>query len=133
LSGPEHLILYHFLSESAAKKLVFFTSTFTFMAISYQPLVPQKQQGASISSIDLDAVDVKHVAYFLAQHTAPRPHVAVDCSTLKCLRTLGVSHVVSQLLVLHQSGASIWLLNVDPVLKRCLRLLRLEPLFLFAD
>jgi len=111
-----------------------FISTYALMTTSFQNLEPNNEQGAPVTTIDLDAVDVKHVAYFLAQHTETlRPQIVVDCSTLKCLRTLGVSHVISQLLVLHQSGASIWLRNVDPILKRCLRLLRLEPLFLFAD
>ena len=53
----------------------------------------------------------------------------VDCQQLACQRTLGVSHVVSQLLRLRQAGAILYLRRVNPALRRCLTLLRLEPLF----
>lgn len=53
----------------------------------------------------------------------------IDCANLACQRTLGVSHVVSQLLLLHQAGARIWLRNVNAPLRRCLQLLKLEELF----
>ncbi len=59
----------------------------------------------------------------------PRPRLLIDCGALKCLRTLGVSYVVSELLVLHNAGADVWLHNVDPVLARCLHLLQLSRLF----
>jgi anti-anti-sigma regulatory factor len=104
------------------------------MATSYQPTVTGKAQGTIIFPVNLDRDDANQLARYLARqprHT--RPQFVVDCGTLKCLRTLGVSHVVSQLLVLHRSGASIWLRNVDPVLKRCLHVLRLESLFLITD
>jgi anti-anti-sigma regulatory factor len=57
------------------------------------------------------------------------PPLYIDCSNLTCQRTLGVSHVVSQLLILHRAGARIWLRNVNASLRHCLRLLQLEPLF----
>ncbi len=60
------------------------------------------------------------------------PPLYIDCGTLTCQRTLGVSHVVSQLLLLHRAGARIWLRNVNAPLRRCLRLLRLEALFHLA-
>jgi anti-anti-sigma regulatory factor len=57
------------------------------------------------------------------------PPLYIDCAHLVCQRTLGVSHVVSQLLTLHRAGARIWLRNVNAPLRRCLRLLQLEALF----
>jgi anti-anti-sigma regulatory factor len=60
------------------------------------------------------------------------PPLYIDCGNLVCQRTLGVSHVVSQLLLLRQAGARIWLRNVNAPLRRCLRLLQLEALFHLA-
>jgi anti-anti-sigma regulatory factor len=60
------------------------------------------------------------------------PPLYIDCSNLRCQRTLGVSHVVSQLLLLRRAGARIWLRNVNAPLRRCLHLLRLEALFHLA-
>ena len=57
----------------------------------------------------------------------------IDCGQLRCQRTLGVSHVVSQLLRLRQAGASIWLRNVNAPLRRCLQLLQVGSLFHFVD
>ena len=60
------------------------------------------------------------------------PPLYIDCSNLVCQRTLGVNHVVSQLLLLHRAGARIWLRNVNAPLRHCLHLLRLEALFHLA-
>jgi anti-anti-sigma regulatory factor len=57
------------------------------------------------------------------------PPLYIDCANLACQRTLGVSHVVSQLLLLHRAGARIWLRNVNAPLRHCLKLLQLEKLF----
>lgn len=84
----------------------------------------------SLLTVDLDAVDVERLAQALAGK--PRVQLMVDCHTLRCQRTLGVSHVVSQLLQLRRSGASIWLHNVNPTLKRCLQMLHLNDLFLLS-
>ena len=46
-----------------------------------------------------------------------------------CQRTLGVNHVVSQLLMLRKAGAVIWLRNVNATLARCLDVLQLNALF----
>jgi anti-anti-sigma regulatory factor len=93
-----------------------------------------KTQSTTVFPINLDTEDAKQLARYLArQPKQTRPQFVVDCSKLKCLRTLGVSHVISQLLVLHQSGASIWLRNTDPVLKRCLHVLRLDSLFRITE
>lgn len=59
--------------------------------------------------------------------------LCIDCSRLVCQRTLGVGHVVSQLLLLHRTGANIWLRNVNAPLRRALQLLQLNSLFLFED
>lgn len=91
------------------------------------------QQAAKLR-VNLDTQDAQLLAHSLDQLPAQaRPRIEVDCSTLKCLRTLGVSHVVSQLLLLRQSSAGIWLRNVNPALKRCLHLLQLESRFFMAE
>lgn len=82
---------------------------------------------ASFTPVDLDKVETTYLLHDLAQR-----QLLVDCSHLRCLRHLGVSYVVSQLLMLHQSGARVFLCNVDPLLHRCLRLLRLDTLFLLV-
>ncbi|OON65278.1 STAS domain-containing protein [Hymenobacter sp. CRA2] len=89
---------------------------------------PTKGQHA-LTPLNLDAVDVEQLARTLAaapQH--PQPQFQVDCRTLTCLHTRGISYVVSQLLLLRRSGVVIWLSNVSPVLARCLRVLGLELL-----
>ena len=60
------------------------------------------------------------------------PPLYIDCANLACQRTLGVSHVVAQLLLLHRAGARIWLRNVNAPLRRCLHALQLEALFHLA-
>jgi hypothetical protein len=83
---------------------------------------------ASFIPVDLDSVGDALLVQALAQHPQPVPlQLVIDCSRMKCLRHLGVSHVVSQLL--RQSGARVFLRNVEPVLQRCLHLLRLDGLF----
>ena len=88
------------------------------------------QATASLTPIDLDSVEATLFLRVLTQQPQPTPpHLVIDCSRLKCLRNLGVSHVVSQLLVFHQSGVRVCLCNVQPVLLRCLQLLQLDGLF----
>ncbi|TGE08132.1 STAS domain-containing protein [Hymenobacter fodinae] len=85
---------------------------------------------SSLTPLDLDRVDAIQVIRTLAQQPGQtRPQFVVDCGSLQCLRAMGVSYVVSQLLLLHQSGSGVWLRNVSPVLKRCLKVLRLNSLF----
>jgi anti-anti-sigma regulatory factor len=78
--------------------------------------------------VDLDTINATHLAQSLAGAT-DTPPLLIDCSALVSLRTLGVSHVVSQLLVLRRAGASIWLHNVQAPLRHCLQLLQLHRLF----
>ena len=55
-----------------------------------------------------------------------RPRLLINCEHLVCLRTHGVAHFVSHLLLLHHSGATVILYNVSPALFRLLHLLRLD-------
>ncbi len=92
--------------------------------------MPNQATSASFTPVDLDSVEAIDFMRVLAQQPqSAAPHLIIDCSRLKCLRNLGVSYVVSQLLVFHQSGARVFLRNVQPALQRCLHLLRLDALF----
>ncbi|MBG8553125.1 hypothetical protein [Hymenobacter guriensis] len=89
---------------------------------------------AYLSAVDLDTVDALQVARTLRKNpSVVQPQLVVDCGRLQCLRTLGVGHVVSQLLVLRQAGATIWLCNADSTLRRCLDVLKLQRVFLTID
>jgi len=94
------------------------------------PTPAKTEPVVSIFTVDLDAVETAQLVHALAQQ--PRTQLLIDCDNLRCQRTLGVSHVVSQLLLLRRSGASIWLRNVNPVLRRCLYLLGLDSVFLIS-
>ncbi|AYA36058.1 hypothetical protein D3Y59_02680 [Hymenobacter oligotrophus] len=78
----------------------------------------------------MDAVPAVQVARALERcPQQPRPLLLVDAANLKCLRHLGVSHVVSELLVLRKAGAEVWVRNASPALRNCLRLLKLDGVF----
>ena len=81
-------------------------------------------------NVDLNTTDPVDLARQLVQ-TQPgsQPQLLIDCHRLKCLHTLGVSYLASQLLLARQAGAHILLYNVGPVLERALRLLRLDQVF----
>lgn len=100
------------------------------MPATLSPVLLNQATIASFTPVDLDSVEAAHFMQTLAPHSPPAPpHLVVDCSHLKCLRNLGVSYVVSQLLLLHQSGARVFLRNAEPLLQRCLQLLQLDSLF----
>jgi len=100
------------------------------MKTSLQAILPTSGSASPITPLDLDAVDAVQLARRLRQQPGEaRPQYFIDCSALVCQRTLGVSHVVSQLLVLHQAGAGIWLRHVNASLRHCLQLLQLSQLF----
>ena len=81
-------------------------------------------------NINLNQVDPVRLARRLHQaNPEQRPYLLIDCQQLECLRTHGVSHLVSQLLLTRQAGAEVLLYNVDPVLDRALRLLKLQQIF----
>jgi anti-sigma B factor antagonist len=61
--------------------------------------------------------------------TMRRPRLLIDCGSLPCLRTHGVAHLASYLLLLHQTGAKLRLYNVSPSLHYMLYLLRLDTVF----
>lgn len=98
----------------------------------HTPLLPLPAGPATVAfvAVDPSAVDAALLAHFRAQ---PAPQLLVDCGALDCQRTLGVCYLVSQLLALRQSGAHVWLRNVDPLLHRCLRLFGLGTTFFFVE
>ncbi|WP_188559079.1 hypothetical protein [Hymenobacter glacieicola] len=81
-------------------------------------------------NVDLNTTDPVDLARRLVR-TVPgaQPRLLIDCRRLKCLHTLGVSYLASQLLLTRQAGAYILLYNVGPVLERALRLLCLDQVF----
>jgi anti-anti-sigma regulatory factor len=87
---------------------------------------------ARVIDLDFNHVNPVQLARALRQEQALATMpicVRVDCQSLWCLRTHGVSHFVSQLLTIRQSGVEVRLYNVGPVLRRMLALLRLEDIF----
>lgn len=107
------------------------------MTTTIQTLGPDRaatQIGAlPLTAVNLDALTAKQLVGTLPQQAGPPARLLVDCGALHALRTLGISHVVSELLVLRQGGAQVWLRNVGPVLHHCLRTLRLDQIFFLAD
>lgn len=87
-----------------------------------------------LTTLDLDEAAAVGAACWQLR-CSPLTHLplCIDCGHLRCQRTLGISHVVSQLLRLRQAGASIWLRNANAPLQRCLQLLQLGALFHFED
>ena len=86
---------------------------------------------ATLNLDETAAIEATCVHLRSSSPTSAQLHI--DCGQLRCQRTLGVSHVVSQLLRLRQAGASIWLRNANAPLRRCLQLLQVGPLFHFVD
>ena len=85
---------------------------------------------APVYNISPNYIDPVQLARSLRQANAElRPQLMIDCRQLKCLRTHGVSHLVSQLLLTQQAGAEVVLYNVDAGLSRVLRLLQLHHVF----
>lgn len=80
--------------------------------------------------LNLAPDDAALLAHPLAQ---PPPRLLVDCGNQPCRRSLGMCYFLSQLLLLRQRGASVWLRNADPQLRRCLRQLGLQAAFFLAD
>ncbi|PJJ61035.1 STAS domain-containing protein [Hymenobacter chitinivorans] len=89
---------------------------------SVQPLLPT-------TLVNLDTTPATQLVRRLQRTRQAPPRLLIDCGSLRCLRTLGVSHVISELLVLHRAGAHVWLRNVNPVLYHCLALLKLTDVF----
>ncbi|AII53478.1 hypothetical protein N008_16025 [Hymenobacter sp. APR13] len=80
--------------------------------------------------MDIDAADsVELVRRLRKGNPTQRPNLLVDCQHLRCLRTRGVSFLVSRLLLTRTAGAELLLYNVGPTLLRALQLLQLQQLF----
>jgi anti-anti-sigma regulatory factor len=85
---------------------------------------------ARVYNVDLNQTDPVRLAGRLYKaNPEQRPQLLIDCQRLECLRTRGVSHLASQLLLTRQAGADVLLYNVDSVLCRALRLLQLHLVF----
>ena len=96
------------------------------MSGSTKPYTPLPR----VYSIDLNRTDAVQLAQRLDRADArQRPQFLIDCQHLTCLRTHGVSYLVSQLLLTKHAGADILLYNVDAVLGGALRLLQLHQVF----
>jgi anti-anti-sigma regulatory factor len=80
--------------------------------------------------INFDDVKPIELARMLMRYNKlRRPRLLIDCQSLRCLRTRGVAYFISQLLTLQAAGAKVLLRNVDPLLHRSLRVLRLDNVF----
>ena len=91
--------------------------------------LPDRNLLLPVEVIDLDTTSATQIAGAMRRTLVKRPQLLVDCNRLKCMRTLGISHVISELLVLHRAGAHVWLRNASPVLRHCLALLKLTHVF----
>jgi anti-anti-sigma regulatory factor len=83
-----------------------------------------------VYSVDFDHTDLVQLATHLhSSDLRQRPQFLINCHRLACLRTRGVSYLVSQLLLTKRAGADLLLYNVDAVLDKALRLLQLHRVF----
>ena len=80
--------------------------------------------------VSLAAIDAELLSRTLLQ---PHPQLLIDCQAQPCRRNVGVCYFLSQLLLLRQRGASVWLRNVDAGLRGQLQLLGLESVFFLAE
>lgn len=76
----------------------------------------------------LDTASLNHLIWWL-DHGRLLPPLRVNCQQVRWRRTLGVAHVVSQLLRLRAAGATVQLTHVDAPMRRALHELALTPLF----
>ena len=94
----------------------------------YSPLA--EPVATALIPVSLAAIDAALLAQLLLQ---PHPQVLIDCQAQPCRQNVGVCYFLSQLLMLRQQGASVWLSNVDASLRSNLRQLGLEAAFLLVD
>ncbi|KAA9338599.1 hypothetical protein F0P96_07170 [Hymenobacter busanensis] len=90
---------------------------------------------ARIVRVNFNAIAPVELARTLAQDPdiQRKPlYVLIDCDDVRCLRTHGVCHFVSQLLLMRRAGVQIMLHNVGNTLARALRLLHLDVVFELA-
>ncbi|MBC3541033.1 hypothetical protein ACFSC6_17095 [Rufibacter sediminis] len=80
---------------------------------------------------DLDAADQRLNRLFVNPSPADQElGLWIDCSSLECIKTFGVCHFISQLLVLKSMGANIRLLRVGKQHNACCvccRCIRFSP------
>ena len=80
--------------------------------------------------LNLDVSDATQMAQFLTSHSSSTGYlIYVDCLQLRNFKRQGFCHVISQLLQLRQTGATVCLHNVNRLFYRVLRLLQLVSLF----
>jgi anti-anti-sigma regulatory factor len=97
-----------------------------FMPATLRPYVSLPR----VYTVDFDQVDTVQLATRLFRSDPrQRPQFLIDCHHLACLRTRGVSYLVSQLLLTKRAGADLLLYNVDAVLGKALRVLQLHRVF----
>ncbi|RZK24512.1 MAG: hypothetical protein EOO63_17090 [Hymenobacter sp.] len=97
---------------------------------SSSPMLLAEPVAPALLLVDLTALDVALLTQILHQ---PHPQLLIDCGAQPCRRSQGVCHFVSQLLLLRRQGASVWLCNVDPLLRRCLQSLGLATSFFLVE
>lgn len=99
--------------------------------MSASPYTPLAEPAATaLLPVSLAAIDATLLARILLQ---PHPQLLIDCQAQPCRRTIGVCYFFSQLLLLRQRGASVWLCNVDDQLRHQLQQLGLESFFFLAE
>ncbi|RTQ49300.1 hypothetical protein EJV47_14260 [Hymenobacter gummosus] len=95
-----------------------------------------RQPTAHLLQLDLNGPDPVQQARRLVQNAAgtrPGPLcLLIDCRQLQCLRTHGLGHFASQLLLIRLLGVGLLLHHVAPPLARRLRLLRLDTVLELA-
>ena len=100
------------------------------MPVSYfAPLsIPTVNPAAApaLPPVNLADLTAKQVAGLLL---APPARLLIDCGSLLLPHPLGVCRFVAQLMMLQSRGTRIWLCNVHPGLRGCLRHLKLAALF----
>ncbi|GAB2969693.1 hypothetical protein GCM10027048_45740 [Hymenobacter coalescens] len=89
----------------------------------------RRQPTARIVHLNFNVADPVEQARRLARGAAAWREplcLLIDCSQVNCLRTHGVAHFVSQVLLMRRTGVGLLLHNVGAPLGRLLRLLRLD-------
>lgn len=97
-------------------------------ALTYSPLA--EPVTSALIPVSLAAIDAALLARMLLQ---PHPQLLIDCRAQPCRRNIGLCYFLSQLLMLRQRGASVWLCNVDALLRGHIRQLGLEAAFFLTD
>ena len=89
------------------------------------PTSPAGPAAPALAPVNLTRLSARQLARLLL---GPPAQLLVDCGSRLMPHPLGVGRFVALLLLLRQRGARIWLCNVHPGLRRCLRQLKLGAL-----